>query len=436
MKLMSSLLIAATAAIQPMAAQIVFDGTSDAPVTVSAPASSGLNAIYVVKSADGVSLSCENGKNAKWSRFGSAGAAYASEPVESQSFIPGDDDTGVAVELDGVCRYYWIVNYANHGLEFNSLAVNSELSDCSRTALDFNGKADKITYYTINGRPMELDREITLSYNTLAYNQEKNVYETVAIETTLPALQPVLRVDAPLCETSFTLSGDRFLENWHESRTLVSGDVAAQAVAAETSAEQTARDVANEQTSAGVALGGSAPCDITFSAITTDAASFYEWQLSKMSDFDVIDDRYPQSEMTYTFREHGTTYVRFFAADASDRCEYYSPVYEVSIGESSLLCPNVFSPDASPGVNDEWRVSYKSIVSFECHIFNRWGSELFSFSDPAQGWDGRHGGKIVPAGVYYYVIKARGADGRVYNLSGDINIIGSKSTNYTNDSQY
>lgn len=51
------------------------------------------------------------------------------------------------------------------------------------------------------------------------------------------------------------------------------------------------------------------------------------------------------------------------------------------------------------------------------------GTLLFSTSDPSQGWDGKHGGKYVPAGVYFYVIKARGADGVEYNKAGDINII-------------
>ena len=41
--------------------------------------------------------------------------------------------------------------------------------------------------------------------------------------------------------------------------------------------------------------------------------------------------------------------------------------------------------------------------------------------------DGKIGGKFVPSGVYYYVIKARGADGKKYNLSGDINIINSRA---------
>jgi hypothetical protein len=44
-------------------------------------------------------------------------------------------------------------------------------------------------------------------------------------------------------------------------------------------------------------------------------------------------------------------------------------------------------------------------------------------TDPSQGWDGTYNGKLVPAGVYYYVIKASGTDGQTYKLSGDINIL-------------
>lgn len=39
------------------------------------------------------------------------------------------------------------------------------------------------------------------------------------------------------------------------------------------------------------------------------------------------------------------------------------------------------------------------------------------------GWDGKYKGKLVKPGVYYYVIRAKGADGKIYKLSGDINII-------------
>ena len=56
-------------------------------------------------------------------------------------------------------------------------------------------------------------------------------------------------------------------------------------------------------------------------------------------------------------------------------------------------------------------------------IFNRWGNKMIELNHPSEGWDGTYRGKQVPAGVYYYVIKAVGSDGQRYNLTGDINII-------------
>ena len=149
------------------------------------------------------------------------------------------------------------------------------------------------------------------------------------------------------------------------------------------------------------------------------------------SDFADVVNSFNDLEFTYTFTEQGTTYVRFTVNNAAGTCPLESETYKVFIGESKLDIPNAFSPGASPGVNDEWKVSYKSIVTYKCTIFNRWGKKLFESSDPSQGWDGMVGGKVVPPGVYFYVIKAIGADGVKYDRAGDINIIGYKD-NTTN----
>jgi gliding motility-associated-like protein len=202
-------------------------------------------------------------------------------------------------------------------------------------------------------------------------------------------------------------------------------------VEATTTATQTATEVENEIKSETDGLGGSGPCEISFKAAVSDAAVYREWQISRSAEFDVLENSYSDLEFDYTFRDNGTTYVRFIANNAAGTCDYVGQTYEVFIGESQLLCPNAFSPQSSPGVNDEWRVSYKSIIKFECHIFNRWGKELYSSTNPAQGWDGKFNGKYVPAGVYYYVINAEGSDGVKYKRSGDINIINYNTTSST-----
>lgn len=48
-------------------------------------------------------------------------------------------------------------------------------------------------------------------------------------------------------------------------------------------------------------------------------------------------------------------------------------------------------------------------VKFKAWIFNRWGLQMYYWTDPAQGWDGKKGGKYVQPGVYFYVIEAEGS---------------------------
>ena len=60
--------------------------------------------------------------------------------------------------------------------------------------------------------------------------------------------------------------------------------------------------------------------------------------------------------------------------------------------------------------------------------FDRYGNKMIEFDDPSKGWDGKYKGKYVKPGVYYYVIEAKGADGKEYKKKGDINILRSTRT--------
>lgn len=405
-------------------------------IHIEAAASTGLNGgIYVLERAAGVELSSTfaAGTTVSWQRFGSMGAAYAEDiaPVAqtatSSTIRLDGNDAGYVLTEGNKLTYFWVVNYAGHQLQLDGLGFAAE-QECDRTMLSPQGSGDRIMYYTINGRGDELSRGLQIEYTSLRYNEESASYQPVTVTAEASYLHTI-SVEAPLCDTEFQITGDRFLRQWGREQSAISPQWRARAVAAETTAEQTERDVPNEQTDASANLGGSAPCEITFTAAVSDAAVFREWQISRDPEFGLVDLTYNELEFTYTFREQGTQYVRFIANNAAGDCEYVGITYDVSIGESALKCPNAFSPQTSPGVNDEWRVSYKSLVSFECHIFNKWGTELFNTTDPATGWDGKYGGKYVPAGVYYYVINATGSDGRKYKLAGDINIIGVNERN-------
>lgn len=411
-------------------ATVSFSGTTHKVITEKPDAPTGLNSIYVLHNLNGAQMiyTATTSSPVTWYKYSNLGGGYAEEVANVKQNgktytlnLTGSGDMGYIIE-EGTTRYYcWVVDYSQHRAQLSSLGF-AEQQDCDMTELYFSGKADRIIYYTINGQGKELDRGITLSYYTLQYNEASESYEQIVTEKSYQYLSGTLRVTAPLCDTEFTLSGDKYLKQWNEIQSVTSENFITNAVEAKTSANQTPRENDNEQ-KVETALGGSAPCEIEFKAVCSDAVVFQEWQLSTDADFENITTRINDPVTTHIFRENGTIYVRFMASNTTGSCDYYSDTYEVFVGESYLECPNAFSPDASEGVNDEWKVSYKSIISFECHIFNRWGIKVAELNDPSQGWDGKHNGKFVPAGVYYYVIKAEGSDGKKYKLNGDINII-------------
>ncbi len=406
--------------------QLIFSGNTQPPVTIIPEASTGIEAIYVLENTSGVYISHEGAETADWSKFSTLGGGH-SDNIGKFNNIPLDaTDMGYIANINGRQHCYWVVNYSNHKLDLQAIAVSPD-SDCDRTVLNITGNGNRINYYTINGQPKELSREITVDYRTLSYDSESAVYRESPHQEIFASIDQVITTPAPLCNTDFTISGDRFLKAWGAEQQISSSYYNTTAVEATTTAKQQTTDFDNEQKDDQSELGGSAPAEITFSAAITDAVVFKEWQFSLDDEFEDILDRYNSETITHTFDSNGTTYVRFVAGNVDGSCFFYGDTYTVNIGESTLVCPNAFSPYNEDGVNDLWKVSYKSIISFECSIFNRWGKKLITLNHPSQGWDGKSGGKFVPSGVYFYVIKARGADGKEYNLSGDINLIKSRS---------
>lgn len=411
------------------ATEVSFHGNSSEVIRIDPDRQSGLDAVYVADGVGSLSVSFTSSSPLTWLRYGHGGGAYG-EPApgvtrsgDIWTLANPEGNTGYMIETEaGTKFYFWLVDYSTQPFEAEALSITS--TDCSSTALAFTGSAPRMAYTSINGRSIEIDRQIEIRYSTMQWDAGQEQYAITAVEETRPWIDRNLSVVAPLCSTSYTISGDRFLRRWNREEEAVSGIEAPTAVEAHTDAIQTTRDNDNEQRPAdSEALGGSAPVEIRFSAAVTEAAIFTEWQMSRYPEFDIVDYSSNDLNLDYTFREAGTTYVRFVAANADGTCDFTSDTYSVFVGESALICPNAFSPGASEGVNDLWKVSYKSLISFECHIFNKWGVKMAELTDPSQGWDGRYAGKLVPAGVYYYVIKATGADGKRYNRSGDINIL-------------
>ena len=415
-------------------AQVAFTGDESHKIFEEVPAkNTGLDMVYVLYDSQQNSMQYTAGSSnatVKWYKFGATGGAYAEEITSIErngnvsvlkSVIP---NSGYIIEENTNRKYVWVVNYADYRLRVNSIeAVND--GDCSSATLNVQGEGDAIVYYSINGARKVLDRKLKLIYNNLVWNETDLMWNSETQEEELQELKSTISLPAPYCNTTFTLTGDRFLEYWGEGISVTSDEYQTQAVTVTTRAEQEQKE-ADNQVGGGdeTTLGGSAPAVITFSAYYTDAVATKEWQMSHDAEFEEIADRRNEDAITVTFEEAGTTFWRFVCSNATGECSAYSDVYQVNIGESMLKCPNAFSPGVTEGVNDEWKVSYKSIVKFKCWIFNTWGVQLCELNDPSQGWDGKYKGKIVKPGVYYYVIDAEGSEGKKYKLKGDINVVG------------
>ena len=435
-KIIFSIAIAMCTYMCVVAQSVKFEGNARQVMEITPEKSTGLNKIYVLYGTGGVSMKYEainQSSNVKWYKYGSQGGGYADEiagivkngnVTVLNQVIP---NSGYIIEEGDNRTYLWVTDYADYELSLVSIEA-SEQQDCGTISLDVTGNGKDITYTTINGVGKKLSREMILTYNTLEWDNDDNQWVQKEVAKEYEGLKNNIREQAPLCDSEFILSGDRFLKFWGEELTVSSPVCKAHSIDIRTNAEQSERDIDNEKKDGNEGgLGGSAPAEITFTAYPTDAVAYREWQMSTDSGFETVERSFIDDVYQETFNEEGTFYVRYIAKNSDGTCDAVSDVYTVTIGESLLVCPNAFSPQGSPGVNDEWKVQYKSLISFKCWIYNRWGVQVCELTDASQGWDGKYKGKYVQSGTYYYVIQAVGADGKEYNRKGNINII-----NYNN----
>ena len=146
----------------------------------------------------------------------------------------------------------------------------------------------------------------------------------------------------------------------------------------------------------------------------------YEWHFRMDGESKDMMVRYEENT-DYTFTQAGKTYITLYANLGNE--EVVSSQICVTISESKLTMPNAFLPN-DDGHNDIYKAKeYQSIVEFHAYIFNRWGQKLFEWTNPADGWDGTYNGSPVKEGVYYVLVKARGADGIVYDIRKDVNLL-------------
>lgn len=387
--------------------------------------------VYLVNGVSGVEISytASSASTHQWYRYKTK--ALEREKVAStqngatSTIRDVEDGYGYYVE-DGALatsRFVWITDYSRYAFKLHSLRVSAEGDPCNSLVL--NGTADmKNMYYQLpSGGMQEIKRQFEVTYNTLEWSAESKLFSQKEVKTLVTGNPFLASLDPPFCDTDIRLSGDLFARHFNIEQTMTTGMY--EAVAIDVHAEMVfAPDDSDNLLGGADGDGISAPAEVRFVAYAnTPVAAMFKWKIYKEEDPNNLLVQFPGEEVDYTFDRFGQYVAQLEVSDRTGQCVNDANTFTVKIVESGLEIPNVFSPGTTPGMNDEFKVAYKSLVRFKGWIFNRWGQELFHWTDPSKGWDGKKGGKYVSPGVYYYVIEAEGSDGERYKKSGDVNIL-------------
>lgn len=405
-------------------------GQNAVPYDYTPAASTGLEHVYVFYGMANalISYTCSSPSEAMWYQYTDPDQP---QPVSAADITVGMGVTtlnrpqhgyGYYVQL-GESKYaVFVVDYTALDFAYTDLRAVTDADDiCSSLQLVVEGSLDDIEYIPMLGSKKKIEREHTLSYTDAQWSAEDKKYIDVEKKITREGYLSNIVIDAPLQNVQFLLEGDQLAAYFGANTTKITLDYEAVRVCTNALAEAEVKTVAeNEIATSGDGLIGSAPYTVNFYSYANAPTTYCRWYIytTPQSTEDYLYRN--ETDIYYTFYQAGTYQVKLLINNSvcSD-----STTFSITVTESSLDCPNFFSPRSTPGDNDEFRVAYKSLVKFHGRIVNRWGNLMFEWSDPSQGWDGTYRGKPVSPGVYFYIISATGSDGIEYMKKGDINLL-------------
>lgn len=365
-------------------------------------------------------------------------------PVQTGTdyFYP-EHGEGYMVKVGAERDVFWVFDYEQ--LRPTISLVEADL-DCERTMLHLEGELPKISYTRLSGKQMTYPRNCHVEYMSAAWSEDTEMWvDSVAIEEL--TLEQEMTVAASPVATDYAISDMLAEQLGVAADTLRSPVYQPVALKAHPVTITTTRgkqgEMSNEVNrpySPDDVLNMSAPLEVLFKANGLNA-EYYQWKLYKGSSLMLTRS---DAEHRYTFTDKGN--YRAVVAISNSHCQLDSVEFTISISESMVVVPNVFTPNGD-GTNDEFRVVYRSLKEFHCWVYNRWGHLVYEWSDPAKGWDGTIGGRPAAEGAYFYVIRALGTDADenakytikpvynsklkkqdealigVYQLSGSINLL-------------
>ena len=356
-------------------------------------------------------------------------------------YLYAEHGEGYMIKLGELREVFWVFDYDS--LRADITAINAILS-CTETELQLEGIIPQMQYTNLQGKRCTYPRQCRVSYMDAMWSSESEAWVDSLAQQEADFRETIVVGASPVA-TDFTISDPlaALLELTEDSlRSLVYSPMALKAnplaIVTTRGKEGEPSNEVERPIDPSELIRRSAPLIVTFRANALNA-DYYQWNIYRGSDRILQRN---EAQHQYTFTEPGN-YRAVVGMSNSHDCQLDSVEFLISVSESMLTVPNVFTPNGD-GMNDEFRVVYRSIKEFHGWVYNRWGHKVYEWTDPSKGWDGTIGGRPAAEGAYYYVIRALGTDAEsdymlkpvytkklkkqelpigVYQLSGDINLI-------------
>ncbi len=141
-------------------------------------------------------------------------------------------------------------------------------------------------------------------------------------------------------------------------------------------------------------------------------------------DFDGERDNYTQNP-SYTFRDTGLQEVTLIVTHPNNCADTLIQFIDI-VPTTTYYMPNAFTPNGD-GTNDIFTgVGYlDGIRNYRMEIWNRWGEQIFTSTDPKIGWNGtkNNTGQLNPSGVYICNVSFVGPRGTPMSYQEQIMLI-------------
>lgn len=123
------------------------------------------------------------------------------------------------------------------------------------------------------------------------------------------------------------------------------------------------------------------------------------------------------------FTDTGTFVYIVSAGSPQTNCFGSDTIVIRVIDNGYCVLPNAFTPNGD-GINDKFHpmlVGFQKLRYFR--VFNRYGEQMFSTDNIADGWDGTFNGKPQLMGVYYWMLGVTDRFGKDIDQKGDVTLI-------------